>query len=270
MLEENISSAFLRDNAAKHFLCLSYKAARPGQAPSVHFASCFVVKIDEHWFLCTAGHVVNGLKAALASGITLTEFSLQDKLAGNDHPFGVPYPFNAEDWMVIDDDAIGVDFAATQLSALLVDNLRAGGVKAIEETAWGPPPLDLYRPWLLAGIPSETYSKVGNKHIVKLTIMPLLPSAAPVTSASTNTAAKVFGALVEQPDLDGASVDDIDGMSGAPVFGIKEVDDGLRYWLIGVQSSWYPTSRIVAFCPILPILDALKIAIRRVQDGNAG
>lgn len=263
MAEENISCAFLRHNAAKHFLCLSYKAVHQRGEPGFGFASCFVVEIEGLWFLCTAGHVINGLKAAQENGIALTEFRLQDKLAGNDHPFGVPYAFDLGDWMVIDDDAIGVDFAAEPLSALFVANLRVGGVKAIEEMAWGPPPLDLYKPWLLAGIPSETHTHVGNKHIVKLTIVPLQPSAAPPSSAPLATTEKVFGKLVERPDIDGASVNDIDGMSGAPVFGIKEVDGVLRYWLIGVQSSWYPTSRVVAFCPMSYLLDALKVGIRR-------
>ncbi len=50
MAEENISCAFLRHNAAKHFLCLSYKAVHQRGEPGFGFASCFVVEIEGLWF----------------------------------------------------------------------------------------------------------------------------------------------------------------------------------------------------------------------------
>jgi hypothetical protein len=50
-------------------------------------------------------------------------------------------------------------------------------------------------------------------------------------------------------------------MSGGPIFGLKEVDGKQRYWVIGIQSSWYPTSRVVSFCPLPPFLAMLKEAI---------
>ena len=48
----------------------------------------------------------------------------------------------------------------------------------------------------------------------------------------------------------GAGVTSIKGMSGGPVFALQHVANGkLRYWLVGVQSSWLPDKRIVAVCP---------------------
>jgi hypothetical protein len=40
----------------------------------------------------------------------------------------------------------------------------------------------------------------------------------------------------------------IEGMSGGPVLGISHGADGLRYWVIGIQSGWLRSQRIIAAC----------------------
>ena len=53
-------------------------------------------------------------------------------------------------------------------------------------------------------------------------------------------------------------MDDIAGMSGGPIFGVKLVDGRLRYWVIGIQSSWVERSRVICFCPSLPFFALIK------------
>lgn len=47
-----LSKAFLQDRAAKHFLCMSYRASLGGTpyGPGQYFASCFVVEINVSGF----------------------------------------------------------------------------------------------------------------------------------------------------------------------------------------------------------------------------
>lgn len=267
MTENNISALFLRETAAKHFLCMSYTAIIPLGATEFDYASCFVVEIEGQWILITAGHVITRLKEVASNGVHLSEFMLHDQLAGNRYPFGVPYPFAFEDWVVIDN--ADADIAVAPLSAMLAANLEAGGIRPIKEDAWGTPPLDQYQYWILAGIPAESHARANNFHTLKLTIVPLQPATAPSSSTDSTSTEKVFGKIVTQPDLDNAVVNDVKGMSGAPIYGVKEVDGALRYWLIGVQSSWLPSSRIVAFFPPLPLLHAIKEAIRQLKAREA-
>ena len=63
------SLASLRDTAAKHCLCLSYHVTLPGStagADQTDFISCFVVEIEDDWWLVTAGHVINGIKLLIS------------------------------------------------------------------------------------------------------------------------------------------------------------------------------------------------------------
>lgn len=240
---------------------MSYRLTLAGfRVNELHYASCFVVEVEGHWILITAGHVIEEMRAAIDAGALLHDFNLHDKLAGNDFPFSVPYHFDVEDWAAIDLD--GADYAAAPLSMLFTAALMSGGIRPIEENAWGQDPLEQYPYWLLVGIPAETLSESHGRQLLKLTVMPLAPSEPPANAALGQPGRKVFAKLITQPGLDGAIVDDIAGMSGGPVFGLRPNDHRMLYWIIGVQSSWYPSSRVVCFCPALPFLIAIKRAIR--------
>jgi hypothetical protein len=266
------SQLFLRDTAAKHFVCLSYHARAPGRLANdaeIYFASCFVVEIEEHWLLVTAGHVINGIREAVAKGATYSDFNLHDKLAGNNFPFSVPIPFDIEDWVVIEEYPEGADYAAAPISSIIVRNLQAGGIRPIAESIWGAEPFDQYRYWLLAGIPDESYEMMGTRHTLKLTVMPLIPALRPSSLIDSPSENRVFAEILTQPQLDSVFVTDIKGMSGGPIFGLKESNGVLRYWLIGIQSSWYPDSRVISFCPIRQFFAAIKKAIKMTQANPA-
>src|SRR5438094_6003209 len=109
------SLAFLRDTAAKHSVCLSYREKILSSAATEEkllHASCFVVETEGHWLLVTAGHIISDIVAAISKGASFYDFNIHDKLAGNDFPFGVPYHFEISDWVVIEQGDDGADFAA--------------------------------------------------------------------------------------------------------------------------------------------------------------
>jgi hypothetical protein len=165
------------------------------------------------------------------------------------------------------------------LSFLTVGQLKAGGIRPIEEIAWGEPPFEGYDHWLLTGIPAESYAQVGNTHQLKLTIIPLEPTQPP-PAASLVGAAGVedaiaaafpaqFGRIIVQPGLDTAHVADVEGMSGSPVYGVKIVDGQPKYWLLGIESSWFIDSRIVKFYPSICFFEAFKLAIQQLRERGA-
>ncbi len=86
------SLAFLRDTAAKHFVCLSYREKVSTSAATEErllHASCFVVETEGHWLLVTAGHIINAIGVAISKGASFYDFNIHDKLAGNNFPFGI-------------------------------------------------------------------------------------------------------------------------------------------------------------------------------------
>ena len=271
MAKPNISAIFLRDNAAKHFLAMTYWARDPSQPESVrrlYHSSCFVVEIDGYWLLLTAGHVINGIKEAMKRGVVHDTFELQDQSAGHAFGSGVPYPFHANDWAVLEIEARGMDYAVALLPELVMQALKAGGVRPITESVWGTASPDQMDDWLLIGIPSETLRSEGTTYTLKLTLIPLVPTEAPSQQAEGRAENKLYATLRTQPGIDGAIVHDIGGMSGGPIFGVKTVNGELRYWVIGIQSGWYQGSRIASFCPLVGFMLTLQAHIRREMKGK--
>jgi hypothetical protein len=261
------SAAFLKE-AARHFVCMSYWAVERGKAPKQCFASCFVIESESAWFLVTAGHVVRGIRDAVKAGIDHHTFSLNDQLARTDgqkgRAFNLPYYFEETDWIIIEEDPVGTDYAAAILRPFIAAGLAAGGVKPIEEKAWGHEAHETYAPWLLLGVPAESHDVVNGVSTVKLTLLVLKPTAAPY---GASTEGRTFARIVSSPG-DLAKVDDIVGMSGGPIFGIRVVDQTIKYWVIGIQSSWFPTLRIVAFCEVSQFFLSIKKVLMNVIKDN--
>ena len=65
-----------------------------------------------------------------------------------------------------------------------------------------------------------------------------------------------------------AYISDVEGMSGSPVWGVKAIDGKLKYWLLGIESSWFAASRTVKFHPSICFLTAFKQAIQQLSDGE--
>lgn len=264
----NISNAFLKDAAAKHFVVLTYHARVPGQTESVYHASCFVILAEGIGFLVTAGHIIAEMQSNMAAGVTYSKYRLQDRRAGNVFP-SIPYDFNLDEWIVIHGDENGTDYAVAPLSGLVASNLAVGGIEPLGENTWGKLPFEQYPVWLLVGIPSETHSIEGGQHRLKLVLLPLTPTECPpdLLNPPVN---KILAKIVEQPGLDSVTINDIAGMSGGPIFGVQKDDVSARYWAIGIQSSWLPKHRIVCFCPLPDFLAGLKGALQTLRQERQG
>jgi hypothetical protein len=263
--DDEVSRQFLHQ-AARHFVYLTF---RDGGTGELLYASCFVVEIDGHWFLITAGHVIEDIKTRIAQGGVLRDFYLQDKQAGHSYPFGIPFPFDIDAWIIIDSaNSDGCDYAGTLLSSLIVANLYSGGVKPLHEDFWADRPFQRFKHWLLLGVPLESHGKHDDgQHYLKLTLIPLTPSNAPRNADSVSNN-REFAKLLHNPEKDQVYIDDVQGMSGGPIFGVNIDGATLSYRLIGVQSSWYRQSRIISFCAVQEFLVGIKNALSILRERN--
>lgn len=267
MPEESPSLHFLRTAAAKHFVVVSYRSALPGQAQAdagYFHLSCFIIATEGVWYLVTAGHAIDELRKNAAQGIEVFETRLQDRLAGNAFPFGVPFHFNLDAWIVFNDDAQGFDYALYALDEITFRQLDTGGVVPIREIAWGSQPFDQYSPWLLVGVPKESYKTTSTLHNMSITIVPLLPTERPPNTEDGGPNV-VYGQIKTQLDQGGATVEDVRGMSGGPIFGLNVDDKKIKYWVIGIQSFWFKGPRVVGFRPMFNFLQGFKAAIQQFR-----
>ena len=243
---------------------MSYRAAGPGEpeeSAKRYFASCFVVEFAGQWFLVTAAHLINEIRNAISSGASHSLFFLHDRGAGSPYPLGVPTPFVVGEWILLDNEPLGADYAAWPMRALIAANLAKGGVLPITEGMWGEPPFNQYPVWLMVGMPEESISEEGADGLQQMKLVSLALQACPSPSdRSAVIANRLFAVIQRDPSRDVAIVDDIAGMSGGPIFGIEPLKGAFRYWLIGVQSGWFKDIRTVSFCPAPQFLDVVREA----------
>ena len=177
----------------------------------------------------------------------------------------IPYDFDSGDWAVVEDHGQGLDYAAVHLRTLYRLQLEAGGVVPFKRHAWSDhvTPADH---WGLAGIPKESVKYDGRTMIsARIVFVKIVPQEDPPPDAGMRAENKFYAKLIEGSE---EAVSDIDGMSGGPVVKILHKKGKWHYWVIGVQSGWYRSSRIVAVCPfssfglaleksVAPVLSAL-------------
>jgi hypothetical protein len=71
----------------------------------------------------------------------------------------------------------------------------------------------------------------------------------------------ITNGIIDDPNV---KLTDIDGMSGGPLFVLKWIDNNsIESWIVAVQSSWHESSRILAACPILPLINAIDNSISK-------
>ena len=241
----SLTNQFFR-TVGRHFVSLSCVQTLPGHNDRKLFVfSGFVLEAGGVWFYVTAGHILRDVRKSTDLGGSFDVWRLDDQSAG--HEFGgaaIPYAFDLDRWLVIEDPQVGLDYAVVALEPSYCRLLEVGGSIPIGKEAWGNhvEPHDF---WALVGIPSESVV-YDNKTLIsgRIVVMPL--EVADTPEAAGRTAENQFFARIK--DL--AAVGDVDGMSGGPIFSLAKIDEAWRFKVIGVQSSWYPKEKIVAACPI--------------------
>lgn len=231
--------------------------------------SGFLVDVDDVWFYVTAGHILRRIRSALEGGLQFHTWRLSDRSAGNQFKnTAIPFLFEIDRWLVIEDEEVGLDYAATALHPMFRDLLAAGNVVAIEKVAWGDHVTD-HDQWALVGVPSESVSYDGKTIITaRIVVAPLAPVDKPPEAAGSRAENQFYGRL---KDDSSSILKDVDGMSGGPIFSLKNVNGQWKYHVIGLQSSWYPSSRVIAACPFSSFglaLEDIVAEARAAVDGR--
>jgi len=81
-------------------------------------------------------------------------------------------------------------------------------------------------------------------------------------------APRVYGHIALPPSGDKGEPppSSIIGMSGGPIFGLKELAPGrVAYWVVGVQSSWHKLSKTIAWCPLEPLARHIDDQFGRIE-----
>ena len=243
---------------ARHLVCLGgvYRLIdEHGHqvGPSQTFVhSGWILSIHGRWCLVTAGHVLKQLKERIQDrAIQITEWFLIDSFGPQaKHPEPIPLTYDTLAKLQVEDEQAGLDFALMALTPYYELALQKNGIVPVDERNWLNQHEVKFEHYLLLGIPmrESATSKVNrDEHQLSLD-MDLRPYALridalenPPNDLPKTTYQRFIGKVDDQ-----CTEEIMDGMSGGPIFGFAKD----RYWIVAVQSSWRPWSKIVFGCPV--------------------
>ncbi len=247
----------------KHCVAITWHDAKEGEAraSSGFVFSAFVMSIRGIWFLVSAGHIIEDINARQKAGRTFKHSEILDIWGeGAQNRQGIPFPgIHMLAQGHIYDPERGVDYAIIYLSEYYREQLRANNIVPLDESYWSalPQAFDGYN---VFGFPAnKNFPRYddANRYLglhIGPTIYPY-SRAEPLPEID-----RVFPRHFFHPPRgeDGRPIS-VDGMSGGPIFGYKENTEGIRMWLVAVQSQEF--KGIAIGCPIAVLGEVLRRAI---------
>lgn len=241
--------------------------------PYLYTFSAFVVSISgASWSLMTAGHAIRDMEKLVQNGHDLRNWHIDDSpVAMPPEGFSVPLEWAPEYIGTLYDENRGVDFALIPLNSLQQASLASNGVLPITEAQVDFP--DGFVRWYVLGLPAaaakEDYRRqVVSKNFLGLPVEPL--HERPHDWPTVEQKDMLYGQLIPvgNPEIDSI---DIPGMSGGPVIGLRLDESGQSEWkLIGIQSGWLRSRRIISVCMAWPIFNAVGRLIDDMRNGVDG
>jgi len=243
----------------RHYVCFSYYArspeifaARDGMAYPC-FCSAFVMESRGFWFLVTAGHVLDGVEEERKQGIEHASFRLFDGWGAEavDRHY-VPFDYeNAPKHRIHEE---GLDYGLVLLGPNAVANMQANNVVPVSEAHYEKIWPERFDGYAIVGTPAATVElkRHGERStLLRHSVVIIQVAAEPNPPAELIQPQDRFYGRIATPEDSSewqAIGGDIRGMSGGPILGVRRDDKGLHYWVVGIQSGWLESKRIIAAC----------------------
>jgi len=216
--------------------------------------TAFLMSVKENWYLITSGHTINDIEILRNDhGYKITKCLLIDSLgigAIDNHP--IPFVYESANATCISAERY-FDYGFLEIGQYYRNLLEKNKVYPLNEEVWKkrPTKIDFY---LLLGIPGETVNVSPNN----IKFDPTLFSIEYLPDHPERFEETVIPQFYGKIHL-GDDIKSIEGVSGGPIFGFYENDNGeMRYWVIATQSTWLPKSRIISACPTHILGDVIE------------
>ncbi len=193
-----------------------------------------MIAVDDVWFYVTAGHVPRFIQSSIDAGGKFDVWRLGDQTArGPFKDIGIPFDFVVDLWLVIEDNAVGLDYAALPLRDLYRQALERGGIIPIRKDAWGDHVTE-YDQWVLVGVPAETVTHDGSSLISAKVVSVALEETEAPNGAGTKSDNQFYGRLIDGSE---AVVKNVEGMS-AGIYAFLILIQRCRPWILIPAFSW--------------------------------
>lgn len=226
--------------------------------------SGFVMLLHDEAYWVTAGHCLNDFDEILGKpNVKVYDIAFADyfglEAAYTHH---IPFPYEPGRWLRVHRPDLQLDFAIIPLPYLVTQAFIKNNVKAVDRRNWVHQDSLDFKFYRMLGIPKDFVGidESGNGY--------MRPASFVVEQLSRED--------VENPPPDGwfigrihpeATIKDIKGMSGGPIFGFRESTAGQwAYHFVAVQSWWRDRSRIVFGCSVPFFAEFLHQLIQELNE----
>jgi hypothetical protein len=254
-----IEMNYVARHALCHYVPFSYYArsekifAARGGVAALCVCSAFVMRTRNIWWLVTAGHVLTEIENEIAKGNELVDFRLWGGwgLEATDK-YRTSFDFFRARKFRIDQD--GLDYGIIHLSDYYVSHLEANKVLPIDENSFEKDWPTEFDGYAMIGTPASTVflERVGEKatRLTQTTCIIQLEQEPTPPQELIQPTKRFYARILPPADSSEwlAIGGDIAGMSGGPLLGVRRAKNGLKYWVIGVQSGWLESKRVIAAC----------------------
>lgn len=199
-----------------------------------YFYSAFVCKLQDTWFLVTAGHAMEDFLGPLARKEMSISVNWLIDYFGEGAKTLYPIPFNLLDHKIfyVNEDTLGIDGAAILISENEQQLLEANGIKPLGPGNWVIPQGDTPKGFVLLGLPEERTHTVHSGDTIKGLAKPLLLPIQRLQDDETHPFTRFQGSIDPIQPLS-----TVVGMSGGPIFACVDKDGEVFYYAVAIQSA---------------------------------
>lgn len=233
-----------------------------GTSEVLMYSGC-ILSIKNKWLFLTAGHILKDIEGYLNNKrIKLSNWRILDNF-GPDPVSNKSIPFdfiNCEKCYI---DEGGLDFGIIILHDHYRRLLEANGIVPISEDNWLYQSNIKFDRFCMLGLPTKFIkSAVVDTQNLWVDYAPTVIGIKNIHEVlSESKYPRLKGEIDEK-----CALDDIDGMSGGPILGFTKG----RYWIIGIQSSWLESKKIIFACsvPLIARLVVKAISAYNYRDNS--
>lgn len=230
----------------RHLVALLVRVRVSPKAPLQTVAyTCFVLEMAEQRWLATAGHILKDLYGSISKYAEVSADIFDDW----DHKAeSIPIPFDLKGTTHVEIDQDGLDIGLIRLDDYYWRMLATNGILSFSERTWKEP--DELSAFVVQGLPTQLISEdvdaEGALTINLSQALVRLDRVSPPEVMKTSFP-RFFGKLADKLiDKTGEELREMDGLSGAPIIGLREDAAGKKYFLVAIQSGWRRDERVLA------------------------
>lgn len=231
-----------------------------------NFVSGFFVECSGVAFFVTAGHILTGIARAEAVGRSIIKTEFFSGFHKDTKPDFTLLPKSHFHRLWLYEEETGLDVGVIPIDDHFSRLLRLVDVHFVDEHAWATD-TDEFDAYVMLGFPKQE-SKALSRHIyggglasfsigTPLLLLARIDEPPPGVVKGPHRFYAQIDSLTSKDGDRIFTLDDIDGMSGGPIFGIRISNDSLTYKLVAVQGAWHAPTKIIAASEVRPFVTLL-------------